>query len=56
MGAGGISAMYQALLVAFEEVKASKPNDKSELDRRYAIAITMLEQVIAYVWLWIERR
>jgi hypothetical protein len=34
--------------VTLKELKKAKPNDKSELDRRYAITITEFEKVIAY--------
>lgn len=29
-------------------LRAAKPNDRSELDRRYAVTITELEKVVAY--------
>lgn len=37
------------LATALEQMRQAKPGDRSELDRRYAIAITDLEKVIAYM-------
>jgi len=34
--------------VALEKLKEAKPNNRSEIDRRYAITITEFEKVIAY--------
>jgi hypothetical protein len=34
---------------AIRQAKAEKPNDRSDVDRRYAIAITELEKVKAFV-------
>ena len=31
--------------IAIDYVRAEKPNDKSELDRRYAIVLTELEKI-----------
>jgi hypothetical protein len=36
-----------------QELKKEKPNDRSELDRRYAICITELEKVIGFYVTWI---
>ncbi len=30
------------------EIKADRPNDRSEIDRRYAVTITDFEKVMAY--------
>jgi len=38
----------EALKAALELLKAGKPNDRSEKDRRYAVAITELEKTLAY--------
>ena len=38
------TALQNALAVLREQ----KPNDKSEIDRRYAVTITEMEKVIAY--------
>ena len=46
--------MYKDLLFLLEKVKNEKPNDKSSLDRQYAIFITELEKLIAYWVYWIE--
>lgn len=44
--------MNDELLVLINNVinklKEEKPNDRSELDRRYAITITEMEKVLAY--------
>jgi len=37
-----------SLLMSLNELRRSKPNDRSESDRRYAVTITNLEEVIAY--------
>lgn len=34
-------------------LKDCKPNDKSEVDRRFAITITELEKVIGYFNTWV---
>lgn len=36
------------LNIALEQMQAEKPMDRSEMDRRFAIAITDLEKLIAY--------
>jgi hypothetical protein len=41
------------LRYALQELKKEKPNDRSELDRRYAICITELEKVIGFYVTWI---
>ena len=38
---------------ALAQLRYARPDDRSELDRRYAIAITDLEKVRAYVSLYI---
>lgn len=37
-----------SLIEALETLRAHKPNNRSELDRRYAIVITKMEDVFAY--------
>jgi len=44
-----IATIEQALTT----LKQDKPNDRSEVDRRFAIAITDLEKVLAYVKVYI---
>jgi hypothetical protein len=44
---GNDSRTLQLLKEALEEMKAQKPNDRSERDRYTAIAITDLEKLIA---------
>jgi hypothetical protein len=38
----------EKLLDALQALRDAKPNDRSELDRRLAIAITELEKVVAF--------
>jgi len=40
---------------AIQELKKTKPNDRSELDRRYAIAITELEKVWSIIYTLIDQ-
>ncbi len=41
-------------LVSFlDDLKASKPNDHTELDRRYAVLITDIERAIAWLTTYI---
>lgn len=39
---------WSALLVAYRKLKASKPEDRSEKARRYAVTITEMEKVLSY--------
>ncbi len=41
------------LATLLQEMKNSKPNDKSEVDRRYAIVITELEKAYAYFYTYV---
>lgn len=41
------------LRYALQELKKEKPDDRSEMARRYAICITELEKVIGYYVTWI---
>ena len=43
------NGLFSSLDSAVNTAKLNKPNDKSDLDRRYAIVITDLEKVLAYV-------
>lgn len=43
------NGLFSSLDNAVRTAKLNKPNDKSDLDRRYAIVITDLEKVLAYV-------
>lgn len=51
-----MSKEYELLKQAIEAVRAAKPGDRADVDRHYAVLLTMLEQVLAYAWLWIESR
>jgi len=35
------------------KARAAKPEKRSELSRRYAVTITMLEQVLAYIYAYV---
>lgn len=39
---------WSALLAAYRKLKASKPDDRSEKARRYAVAITEMEKAMSY--------
>jgi hypothetical protein len=52
----GSSIAYEKLLDALEALKKEKPEERSEEARRYAVAITELEKVIAYYWTFIEQK
>lgn len=41
-------ATYEALDKVFEMMKANKPNDRSEMDRCWAIAITDMQKLVAF--------
>ncbi len=41
------------LRYALEQLKAEKPNDRSEKDRHYAVCVTEMEKVCAYYMTWI---
>ena len=45
---------FELLYDVLEEVRAKKPNDRSEVDRRYAILITELEKLVAYSEYWLK--
>lgn len=42
------SETWSALLVAYRKLKASKPEDRNEKARRYAVTITEMEKAMAY--------
>lgn len=44
---------FMALRVAYHVLLANKPQDRSEVDRFYAIAITKLQDVLAHFKTWI---
>jgi hypothetical protein len=46
---------FRLLREALGEIQATKPGDRSEIDRRYAIVITMIEKAIAYFGYYIMR-
>lgn len=48
-----IDELYDELNLVIDHVELEKPNDRSELDRRFAIVIADLEKVKAYFYLYI---
>lgn len=40
--------VWNVLLVAYRKLKASKPDDRSERARRYAVTITEYEKMLSY--------
>ena len=42
-----------AMQGALHALRECKPNDRSEIDRRYAVTITMMEQAWAYFHSWV---
>jgi len=44
------------LATLLQDFKNSKPNDKSEIDRRYAIVITDLEKAYAYFFTYVMEK
>ena len=42
--------MWSKLLVAYRALKESKPNDRSEKDRRMAVAITKYEEMLGWYY------
>jgi hypothetical protein len=51
---GNDSKALQLLKEALEAMREAKPEERSELARRYAVSITELEKVIAYFVLYVE--
>jgi hypothetical protein len=47
--------MFDALMDALLLARRLKPNDRSGLDRRYAVLATELEKVIGFWGLWAVR-
>lgn len=47
------SFLLMRLNNALKLAREMKPNDRSEKDRHFAIAITELEKVIAYFYRWV---
>lgn len=42
------SDLYKEMTELLDSLRKAKPNDRSELDRRYAVTITKMEDVFAY--------
>lgn len=51
---GELSKSLNDLEAAMETLRSEKPEERSEKARRYAVAITELEKVIAYFKVYIE--
>lgn len=47
---------FDALKEALRVLKKNKPDDRSNIDRAWAVSITMLEQVIAYFGAYVAMR
>lgn len=45
--------LQQAFSNLLDEIQRHKPNDRSSLDRSYAVLLTMLEQALAYLMWYI---
>lgn len=39
--------------VLLKRLKARKPNDRSDKDRHYAVAITEAEKLLAWFYVWV---
>ena len=51
---GNDSKVLKLLKEALEAMKEAKPEERSELARRYAISSTELEKLIAYFLVYVE--
>jgi len=47
------TSIQDDMAALIEKMSAAKPNDRSETDRWYAIALTDMEKVQAYCWAFI---
>jgi hypothetical protein len=47
---------WSALKHAYAQCKSAKPNDRSEADRRFAVLIAKLEDVLAHYRTWIAEK
>lgn len=45
---------FEKLKDALQSIIDAKPNDRSGIDRRYAIVITMLEKAVVYFAVYID--
>lgn len=46
-------SVLENLQESLELLRSAKPDERSEKARRYAVAITEMEKVVAYVQTWI---
>jgi len=51
---GNESEQLQLLEKALESLRNAKPEDRSEISRRYAVTITEMEKVVAYFKVYVE--
>lgn len=49
-----IKETYDTLSAALKTLRAHKPNDRSAADRAWAVSITMMEQALAYFYVWVQ--
>ena len=50
MNSAKSDAAWDALIEAYRSLKNAKPGDRSEKDRRYAVAITKMEDVLSWFY------
>ena len=53
-GINDTSSIPLHLQVALDGMQTNKPNNRSEIDRRYSILITDLEKLISLFYAWIK--
>ncbi len=53
MAESELARIYLVLTGALITLRDAKPNDRGEMDRRWAITITEMEKVVAYYNSWI---
>ncbi len=46
---------WSALLTAYRKLKSSKPEDRGEKARRYAVTITEMEKAMAYFFMMVTQ-
>jgi hypothetical protein len=51
-----INVCKQSIGISIQTLKDAKPNDRTELDRRFAIVITDLEKIQAYFLIYIANK
>lgn len=51
----GTMRAFRLLKEAVDAIREAKPGDRSEVDRRFAIVVTMLEKAVAFYDYYIVR-